>query len=462
MIIRWHENFITGDVAFLLVTSAIQLFIACPALGLIYIGMSGRRDIRTLARQSISMLALLSVVWCLWIFSLAFAPGPGTVPQPDPNSNAPMFDGFQAMLAFVETLKDETHTHARGGVIGGNDYLNFMTHSPVAGSEQPVFASRRPFHHIPHTLFLMLHMTLFIATPIPLLLLLTERTRSVATLLFAALWGTAVYSPLAHWVWGDGWLESLGVVDSAGGLIQVGVGFSALACGLAFARRPPAPAADENTDHENPVQMGMVALGMAAYWAATALFNGALTMHADGRAVMAFMNTHLAACAGVLASLATSALVRGKPDPSAACMGALAGLMAVSTGCAFILPQTALMTGAVAAAICCIVGELLKVRQKGHEPFLVFVQQGLAAGVGCLLAGVFATTNVAGRRWDGRSIEGAIEGNLNQIGLQAIGLASAAAWGFVASLVLFAFVRLTFGVREANERLATVVSETTD
>lgn len=452
MIIRWHENFITGDVAFLLIATVIELIFVWPALALIYGGLAARKDLLQLSRCLLPVLAGLSVTWCLWAFSLAFAPGPGTVPQSDPNSPASIFSNFQEMLEFSESQKDESMSHGRGGVVGGNDYLNFNTHSPVAGSHRPVFASRRPFHQVPHILFMTLHMMLFIVAPTPLLLLMIGRIRPVGILLFAILWGTVIYSPLTHWVWGDGWLESLGVVDSAGGLLHVGVGFSALACAVVFRlRKVPNPSAQAVDSDDLLKNSAMVDLALLAYWIGTAFVNSSLTMHADGRAVVAFMNSHLAACAGMIAGPLAISLIKGRLDKSAGCIGAFSGLIAIAPGCAMILPQTAIITGAAAATLCSVTVELFQVRIKERTNILVFVLQGVGGSVGCFLVGIFATTNVAGLRWDGRMIEGAVEGNLNQFGLQVLGIGAAGLWGFIGTLVLLIAISSAFRCRNLEQ-----------
>jgi Amt family ammonium transporter len=336
-------------------------------------------------------------------------------------------------------------SQGRGGVVGGADYFNFNTQSPVAGTHRPIFAGRRPYYQIPHILFMALHMTLFIAAPTPMLLLMIGRIRPVGILLFAMLWGTAIYSPLVHWVWGDGWLESLGVVDSAGGLFHVGVGFSALAC--AFVLRPgndPIPSVQATATQENRTHVGIIDFATLAYLVGTAFVNSALTMHADGRAAVSFMNSHLAACAGMVAGPLAHVLIRGQLSKSAACLGAFTGLIAISPGCAMILPQTAIMTGAVAAAVCTVALELFQVEAKDRDSIRVFVLQGVAGVLGCLMVGVFATTNVAGLRWDGRTIAGAIEGNFTQVGLQAVGLSAAGLWGFVGTVILLVTIRFLF------------------
>lgn len=439
--IQWHPRFVTGDVTLLLIATLTALLVAWPGIALFCCGIL-RRKLEELSPIPLPVLAIMSIVWCLWAFSLAFAPGPGTVPTRSDSNPIPR--SMQEMLDQAENDKDETASHGRGGFFGGHNHLFFDGLSSASSIEGPLFPSRRPFHQVPQLQILAFQMTLFVIAPTSLLILMIGRFRPGRIVLFAVLWGTVVYSPVIHWVWGDGWLESLGVVDSSGGLVHVAIGFSALACALAFRIRSSSMGVPHSDDHgeSNSIDSTLTTLGLIGFWVATALINGALTMHADGRAVAAFMNTHLAACAGVVAGPATHRIVGGRSDRLIACLGGFTGLVSVSCSAAFILPQTALITGAVAAGVCCVMIQLLQVRQWGREGVLVFIIQGIAGSLGCVLAGVFSTTSVAGRRWDGRMIEGAIEGNINQIGLQCVGLAAAAALGFVTTLVLIPVISL--------------------
>ena len=457
--IRWHDDFNSGDIAFLFIAIAAQILLVLPALGLFYQGMSDRGGLLGLIPKLIPLMAVMSLTWCLWAFSLAFAPGPLTVPEIDFNAPSPVLNSLQEMMEIGDAKQDETATHGRGGIFGGENFLNFQGQTPLSGAQRPLFPSRRPFHQIPHLLFMALHMMLFVAAPIPLLLLLVERIRSGGILVFAMIWGSIVYAPLAHWVWGDGWLETLGVIDSGGGLIQVGIGFSALAFAVAPGIKRRAQASeDESATDENSQRMVIVSLGALAYWVGTSIVNSALGMHADGKAVVTFVNSFLAGSAGALSGVIASSLIRGRADQSAACTGAIAGLVAVATGCGLILPQSCLITGGAAAAFCCVVAELLQVQRKGHESLFVFVLQGVAGGIGGILAGVFATSSVAGFRWDGRLIEGAIEGNFGQVKVQLVGLVAAAAWGFAGTLILLPLVNLLFGRRIIENRDATTVA----
>ncbi len=456
--IRWHDDFNSGDIAFLFLAIVVQILLALPALGLFYQGMADRSGLLTLIPKLIPLIALMSLTWCLWAFSLAFAPGPGTVPEIDLKTPSPVLNSFQEMMEIGDAKKDETAAHGRGGFWGGENFLNFQGQSPMSGAQRPVFPSRRPFHQIPILLFMALHMMLFVAAPIPLLLLLVERIRPGAILLFAMIWGSIVYTPLAHWVWGDGWLESLGVIDSGGGLIQVGIGFSALAFSVAPGRKRHAHPSDELATYENSQRIVIVSLGALAYWVGTSVVNSALSMHADGRAVVTFVNSFLAGSAGALSGIVASTLIRGRADQSAASTGAIAGLVAVATGCGLMLPQSSLITGGTVAAICCVVAELLQVQRKDHGYLFVFVLQGVAGSVGSILASVFATSSVAGFRWDGRIIEGAIEGNFNQIQVQLIGVMATAALGFVGTLIILLLFNLLFRGRIVANPVATTVA----
>ena len=453
--IRWNDRFNTGDVAFILVASAVQLLIVWPGLIAFYVGVFGRKDLLEVCRQFLAVLAAMSIAWCLWANSIAFSPAPGSVPRRDFNTAAPVPDNFQTMMEIEDAKTDEPDRHGRGGIVGGSDYLNFEGHLPIAGSDRPMFPSRRPVHGIPNLLILVLHMMLFVAAPAPLLLLMIGRIRPAGVVAFAVLWGSAIYSPLAHWVWGDGWLETLGVLDCSGGLLHVGVGFSALACAVVLGRQGTCgPTIDLTAADAPDADASITLFGTLLFWGGTALLQSALLLHVDGRTVTAFFNSHLAACAGSLSWVAMSSLVWRRNDRFGICAGAVSGLVAISPGCGFMGPQSALITGGVVAACTCSTYELLRPKFEGNESLIVFVLQGLAGMGGCFLVGVFATSSVSGFRWDHRLIEGAIEGNLNQVAIQALGFVAAALWGFVGTLLALWIITFSFGRKVAASVVA--------
>lgn len=444
--IRWHESFNTGDVAFVLVATLVQLVLVCPALIALYSGFSARRDLREVCRQFPLVMAALSLAWSLWAYSLAFAPSPGSVPAKG-DEVAAVQSSFQEMTTVQEARKDETHLHGRGGFVGGMSYFNQERHLPMAGSDHPHFPSRRPFHTIPSLLFLSLHMMLFVAAPVPLLLLWLPQMRPALLLPIAVAWGTVIYAPLAHWNWGDGWLEIRGFLDCSGGLLHAGVGFSALACLLITPKRSsstattPSAATTAVADEDLPPSPLIADLGVIAFWGGTVLVQSALLFHLDGRTVIAFLNSHLAASAGALMWVVISKWIWDQNDRFGFCAGAVSGLVAISPGCAYMLPQSALITGGLIAACSCSIFQLLKGQFPEGPGLRIFVMQGVSAVGGCLMCGLFATSSVAGFRWDQRLIAGAVEGNVDQLGIQAIGMLAAVIWAFFGTIVLLGLVK---------------------
>ena len=438
--IRWHESFNTGDVAFVLVATLIQLVLVCPALIAIYSGFSTRRDLQEVCRQFPVVMAALSLAWSLWAYSLAFAPSPGSVPVKG-DDVAAVQTSFQEMTTVQEARKDETHLHGRGGFVGGMGYFNHDRQLPMAGSDRPHFPSRRPFHTIPSLLFLSLHMMLFVAAPVPLLLLWIPQIRPLLLLLIAVAWGTVIYAPLAHWNWGDGWLEIRGFLDCSGGLLHAGVGFSALACLLIAPKRSSSTGTAAVAAEDLRPSPLIADLGLIAFWGGTVLVQSALLFHLDGRTVIAFLNSHLAASAGALTWVVISQWIWDQNNRFGFCAGAVSGLVAISPGCAYMLPQSALITGGLIAALSCSIFQLLKGQFPEGPGLRIFVMQGVSAVGGCLMCGLFATSSVSGFRWDQRLIAGAVEGNFDQLGVQAIGMLAAAIWAFFGTLVLLGLVK---------------------
>lgn len=445
MIIEWHNRFVAGDIVWIVMAAICAFVLLWPGWTLFYYGLLGKRSLwetRNTTRKGLSLLAVLSIVWCLWGYSLAFAPSWGTMPTSSETA-APVYNTFQEITKVADADQDETDEQGRGGVIGGSEYLGLRQMAPHTADRTSRFPTRRPFHNVPHALFLFFHMMLFIAVPTPLIVVLAERIRWWAVLLFAVLWGTAVYAPLVHWVWGDGWLKEQGALDFSGGLLQIGVGFSALAWTFGSGRL----SAD---DHESPAipkivdqaDRSVVGLGTLLLWAGAVLVYGAVAMKPNGQAVGASLNSHLAASAGLLAWVGTAQFIRKQTHSLDYCAGVIAGLAAIAAGSGVIVPQSAIVVG-IAAGICgCLTFESLHWLQVRNEAWTVFVLQGITGTLGVFLTGVFATSSMAGADRHGQMIAGLVEGYAAQVGLQGIAVAATAAWSVTGTLLILVVIRL--------------------
>lgn len=436
----WHDNYDSGDLAWLLTAAVAGLVLLWPGLTLFYHGLFGRRNLAELGRPWLLLLAVLSLVWAFVAYSLAYAPSWGSRPQVDPNAVTPMVTDLREMLAMSHANEDPELAEGGGGIIGGLDYTVLEGMESHVGSEGPVFAARRNLADVPHLLFMLLGLVLFVAIPVPLLLVLMERIGAAALIMFAALWGILVYAPLVHWIWGHGWLDKRGAVDVSGALLHIGVGFSALACLLLADRRSSGdgerPAVETPEDGQNAAQ---AYLGTGLLWAGALVLFAALIGRADGRAVTAFVNSHLAACVGLLGGIVVEKVVLGRTTRLGPAQGAVAALAGISAGSAAIATQSALTVGVCAAAAGVFVLRLAP--RSPRDVWAVFALQGLPAATGLILVGVFATSSAAGFDVDGTEIRGLVEGNAAQIGIQGMAAGAAAAWSFLGTALILGVIR---------------------
>lgn len=432
-ILEWHESFASGDVLLACLAALAALLLVWPGLTLAFSALVAAPLRAQIPRRSLQCLAVVSILWGAVAYSLAFAPSWGTVPHLDPAQAAPVLSDFQTMMRIEDAKPDETGRQGRGGVIGGLDYANFAQLAPFRGSHRPVFTSRRPYYDIPHIAFMFVQLAVLAALAGPLWLVLFDRWRPTGMLLAAALWCVLVYAPVVHWIWGDGWLEGWGAVDVAGGLPHVAVGSSALACAIGRRRLRSGDAA--GTADSSP-DSALTAIGTGLTWAGLLILHGALTWRADGRLALAVVNTHWAACSGLLGWLATARWVLSRSEPQHSYLGALAGLIAIAPGCALVIPQSAAIIGALAGIVVSLCWSVAtRCGPVGATGAAGILQAG-SGGLGLVLAGIFATSATAGSHWDGRDIQGLVDGAPAQVGVQALAVAAAVGWSFVATLLI--------------------------
>jgi ammonium transporter, Amt family len=464
MILEWHNTFDAGSAAWILVATAAVLVLFGPGLWLFYSGLAARRNLAELARTWLVLLAALSVTWSMWIYSLAFGPSWGTVPSVE--TAEPVVTDLRDMLGVsgrTPYAADAIAEMGRGGVVGGTDYMALGGLTPRITGTGSMYTSRRPVHHLPHTLFMVFQMGLFVAAAAPLAVALSPRVSRTVLVAFAVVWGTLVYAPLAHWIWGEGWLGERGALDFAGGLFHIGIGFSALACAIVLGRggRTADPASSAAAVPELPEatpasDATLANIGGALTWGGAVLLYSAFTWKADGRAAATLLNTQLAAAAALLTWIATERFVWHRNNPLGACAGAVAGLCAIAPASGLVLPQSAMIVGVVAGVVGCMALHGVRGPMAGNAAWGVFAVQGVAGALGMLLVGVFATSSAAGLTREGRAIEGLVGGNSGQLALQAIALAAAAAWAFLVTAVL------AFGLRLAPARAPTERPPATD
>ncbi len=267
---------------------------------------------------------------------------------------------------------------------------------------------------------------------------LAERVKLSSFILFSLLWTTLVYDPIAHWVWGGGWLSAIGAIDFAGGMVvHISAGFAALAIALVIGKR-----AGYGHYSMEPHNIPMTLLGAALLWFGWFGFNGGSALAADGIAVNAIVVTNTAAAAGALSWLAISWL-NGKPSSLGMVTGAVAGLGTITPAAGFVTPMTAILIGAIAGIIC-YKAMLWRIRSGMDESLDAWAVHGVGGFFGTICAGIFATTAVSG-------YSGLLEGNIHQFTANAIGAVAVTVYAFVVTYLIAFAIDRTLGLRVSEE-----------
>ena len=373
------EGMNSGDIAWLLTSTALVMLMT-PGLGLFYGGMVRRKNVVSIISMCFLALALVSVQWVIIGYTLAF----GT----DIN-----------------------------GIIGSLEHVGLKNLKMVDYAFvvfQLVFAA----------------ITLAIITSA-----MAERMKLSAFLLFGILWTTLVYDPLAHWVWGNGWLANLGALDFAGGtVVHISSGFSALALALLIGKRM-----GFGKYPMEPHNIPMTLLGTALLWFGWFGFNAGSALAADDIACNAFLVTNTAAAMGALSWMFAS-WVKGKPGSLGMASGAVAGLVAITPAAGYVDPLSSIVIGAVAGVLCYL-AMLFRVKKGIDESLDAWAVHGIGGLWGAIATGIFATINA----------EGLILGNVQQVIVQIIGAVSAMIYAFVMTLIIAKIVDAVVGLRVREE-----------
>jgi Amt family ammonium transporter len=295
---------------------------------------------------------------------------------------------------------------------------------------------------IPETLFFMFQMTFAVITPALVIGGFAERMRFSSVLGFTVLWMLLVYVPLAHWVWGGGWLAKLGVMDFAGGIVvHVSAGTAALVCALVLGRRRGFPDT-AMTPHSLP----FAATGAGMLWVGWFGFNAGSALAANGSAGMAMLTTHMGASAGALAWMCIEWIKYGKPSMLGVVTGMVAGLGTITPASGFVGPLGAVAIGLGAGTLCFFATQLLKRVLHIDDSLDVSPVHGVGGVLGTLLTGVFAAVSLGGVGFPVQQSIGA------QVGVQALGIGAAALWCVVVTWLILKLLDAVFGLRVAEEQ----------
>ncbi len=385
----------TGDTAWILASAALVL-IMTPGLALFYAGMVRRKNAISTIMLSFAILALISVQWVLYGYSLAFGPD-------------------------------------IGGIIGG---LNWIGLSGVGQEPNPDYAAT-----IPALAYMIFQAMFAIITPALITGAFVERIKFSSFLIFTLLWATLVYDPVAHWVWGvGGWLRNLGALDFAGGtVVHITAGISALAVVFAIGARK-----GFGKEPMEPHNIPMTVTGAGLLWFGWFGFNGGSALASSGLAASAFVVTHTAAAAAALTWMFLSWQSR-KPSVLGTATGAVVGLVAITPASGFVGPMAAVVIGIGAAAVC-YYAMLFRTRSGLDESLDVWACHGMGGTWGALATGIFASTAV-----NPAGFNGLLYGNPAQLVTQAIAVAAVWIYSFVVTYALAKGIDAVMGLRVKDE-----------
>ena len=385
----------SGDTAWVATSTVLVLFMSIPGLALFYGGMVRANAVVTLALQCFAVTCLVTVLWVIVGYSLAYGDS----------------------LGVIGDLSKAFYIGVGEGAL---------------------------WNTIPESLFATFQATFAIITPVLIVGALVERMRFPAVLLFAALWSLLVYAPVAHWVWGGGWLGNIGILDYAGGIVvHSTAGTAALVVAMVMGPRPGFP------DHlAPPHSMPFTVVGAAMLWVGWLGFNGGSALAANADAAMAITVTHIAAAAGGLTWLLVEWWLYGKPKALGAVTGAIAGLATVTPTAGFVGPAGALVIGALGGAFCLLASQVLRRAFRIDDALDVVGVHLVGGALGTLLVSVFASSAL-----------GVFSGEadisiLGQLRVQVIGIVVTVIYTFGATWAILAIVNSAVRERISEETLA--------
>jgi Amt family ammonium transporter len=443
MMLVWQQHFDAANVVWLLLTSVSVLLIYGPGFAIFYSAILHKKWLADSGLGWLTLVAVLSLGWVLWIHSLAFAVSWGSRPR-DSGAPAPVPTDLQTMMRESAAAASNMPIEPGGGFVGDSDFMGVRGIAPEATIDGPMFPAWPAAKPLPHSAFLVLQMTLFITALVPLVVGLIGRLPLPGIIMFTLLWGTVVYAPSAHWLWGGGWLSRLGALDSGGGLLHVAIGASALACAIVFRRHSEQESyalaiADLSVGNTFPPAY----VGVLMLWAGSLVLHPAMTFDPDGLAATALVNTHLSASAGLVAWMVADWFVGRKVNANASCSGVVAGIAASAAPSSLILPHSAVIIGIIAGILGSLTSRVLQPATIRNGVLVAFAVQGIGGAVGVLLTGVFASAAVS-------TGSGLIDGNVAQIGFQAAALGAVGVLSFFGTLLTLGGVAAAFRLQQTN------------
>jgi Amt family ammonium transporter len=383
-----------GDTAWLLTATALVLFMTLPALALFYAGLVRASNVLSVLMHCFAIACLASVLWLVCAYSLAFAPG--------------------------------------------TPWIGSLSKAFLSGVGRQSLA---PGTNIPETVFFMFQMTFAIITPALIVGAFVERMKFESVLLFSGLWLLVVYAPVAHWVWGGGWLNAMGVMDFAGGLVvHLTAGASAVVLAVVLGARAGFPG-----ELKPPHAPWMTMAGASMLWVGWFGFNAGSALSAGADAGMAMTVTHISAATASLVWVAIEWGKFGKPSLVGMVTGTIAGLATITPASGFVGPAAALVIGLIGGTGCYFVVGIVKQRFKVDDALDVFAVHGVGGAMGVLLTAIFVVAALGGV---GLPEERTVA---QQLGIQLLGIVATLVWSVVASYAIVMGVKATTGLRVGKE-----------
>ena len=381
----------SGNTAWILTATALVLFMTIPGLSLFYAGIVRSKNVLSVLMQCFAITCMVSILWLIYAYSLAFSEGNAWV-------------GDLSKMFMADMSKDS--------LVGD----------------------------IPESLFAMFQLTFAIITPALIVGAFAERMKFSAMLLFSALWVTFVYAPIAHWVWGGGWLQQMGLLDFAGGtVVHVTAGTAALVAAMFIGKRrgfPQTPMPPHN--------LTMTVTGAGMLWVGWFGFNAGSALAANGDASMAMLVTHISAAAGAMTWMFLEWIKYGKPSVLGIVTGMVAGLGTITPASGFVGPAGALIIGFSAGILCFGATNYLKRVLKIDDSLDVFPVHGVGGILGTLLVGVFASSQLG--IFSGQGLAEGVTIS-QQMWVQFIGVASTFIYTAIVTLILLKVIDMVIGVR---------------
>lgn len=391
-----EDTLSSGNTAWILTSTALVLFMTIPGLSLFYGGLVRVKNVLSVLMQCFAITCLVSVLWLVGVYSLAFSEG--------------------------------------------NEYIGGLDNMFLANLSEGAMTG-----DIPESVFSMFQLTFAIITPALVVGAFAERMRFSSMLLFSALWLVFVYAPIAHWVWGGGWLQQMGLLDFAGGtVVHITAGVAALVCALTMGVRKGFP-----VTAMPPHNMTMAITGAGMLWVGWFGFNAGSALAANGDAGMAMLVTHMSASAGALTWMVSEWIRFGKPSALGAVTGMVAGLGTITPASGFVGPAGGLVIGIVAGFACFNATSYMKQKLHIDDSLDVFPVHGVGGMIGTLFAGVFASAGLGVFSGQGYN-EGMTMGS--QLMVQATGVLATVAYTAIVTYVLIKLVDVLLGLRVTEEQ----------